>query len=42
MLNITNLFNLKRDDRIKKSDNSEIIRAEHIQNGLKNYQGQIF
>ena len=41
MLNIINLFNLKRDDKIKL-DNSDQIRAEHIQNGLKNYQGQIF
>jgi len=41
MLNIMNLFNLKRDDKIQV-DNSENIREEHIQNGLKNYQGQIF
>ncbi|MFW5790595.1 MAG: hypothetical protein ACOCZY_02975 [Bacillota bacterium] len=41
MLNIMNLFNLKRDDKIKLS-NGENIREEHIQNGLKNYQGQIF
>lgn len=41
MLSIMNLFNLKRDDRIKLN-NGEEIREEHIQNGLKNYQGQIF
>lgn len=41
MLSIMNLFNLKRDDRINLN-NGEEIREEHIQNGLKNYQGQIF
>ncbi len=41
MLNIMNLFNLKRDGKIKLN-NGEDIREEHIQNGLKNYQGQIF
>lgn len=41
MLSIMNLFNLKRDDRINLNKGEE-IREEHIQNGLKTYQSQIF
>ncbi len=41
MLNIMNLFNSKRDNNLKLTE-GEKVREEHIHNGLKNYQGQIF
>jgi len=41
MLNIINLFKLKRDDKIK-IDNSDKIRDEHYQQGFKHYNGPIF
>ena len=41
MLNIMNLLNLKRDNNTKLSI-GEKTREEHIHNGLKTYQGQIF
>ncbi len=41
MLNIMNLFNSKRDKNLKLTE-GEKVREEHIHNGLKNYQGQIF